>query len=301
MTLATFSHALLWNQPLSTLCFFSLGMSFISLWVRKTAWLWGSFLIIAYILAFQANIVNWLSAIPLSLLFSSHYFLRRDLHKGIRFLLVGIVTAVSYALIFHFLPGFQNWRILQNETFSANAYPINLWINFDKPFIGIFVLAFSLPLISSRVQLIQMLKSAIPMSLAGIAILMTLSLKLGIVAWDPKVPVVFFIWFANNLIFVTIPEEAFFRGFLQKEINRWFGTTALAGCASVIVTSILFTLAHLGWVADFSLIGLTFAASLIYGTIYQTTQRIEASILCHFGVNVTHLLLFTYPSLLPSV
>ncbi len=293
MTLATFTHFLFWNEPLSTLCFFSLGMSFVSLWVKKTPWLWGSFLLIGYILAFQTNTVNWLSAIPLCTLLLCHYGIHCNIHKGARFLLVGIATAISYALIFHLLPGFHNWQIAAEETISTGSAPVSLWLNFDKPWIGIFILGWSLPLISSQVQLSRMLKLAIPMSLAGILILLLLSFHLGALQWDPKIPIFIFVWILNNLIFVVIPEEAFFRGFLQREVNMWFGETALSGCASVIVSSLFFTLAHLRWVADLPLLAITLVAGIIYGTIYQTTKSIEASILCHFGVDLTRLLLLT--------
>ncbi|MES2122308.1 MAG: type II CAAX endopeptidase family protein [Chlamydiota bacterium] len=293
MTLATFTHILFWKEPLSTLCFFSLGMSFVSLWVKKTPWLWGSFLFISYILAFQTNTVNWLSAIPLFTLLICHYSIHCDIHKGARFLLVGIATAVSYALIFHLLPGFHNWKIASEETISASFAPVSLWLSYDKPWIGIFILGLSLPLISSRVQLIRMLKLAIPLSLIGILLLMLLSLYLGALQWDPKIPIFIFVWLLNNLILVVIPEEAFFRGFLQREVNMWFGGTAFSGCCSVVASSLFFTLAHLGWVADLPLLATTITAGIIYGTIYHTTKSIEASILCHFGVNLTRLLFFT--------
>jgi len=38
-------------------------------------------------------------------------------------------------------------------------------------------------------------------------------------------------------------------------------------------------------------------AGIVYGYAYEKTQRIEASILCHFGVNIIHFIFFTYPAL----
>jgi uncharacterized protein len=293
----SFSHSLFWHNPISTMCFFAFAMTFISLWARKTAWLWGSFLLIAYILAFEAKIASWISLIPVLILFFCHYFLKNDLPKSARFLLFCIATSVSLALAFHFLPGFHNWNLASNLCLSPGAYPYILWFNFDKPFIGIFVLAFSIPLISSKTQLIRVLKLSVPMSIAGILIMMAISLYFNLVQWDPKISVILFVWLFENLIFVCIPEEAFFRGFIQREIYNWFGKNAIAGFGSICITSVFFTLLHLIWVADLSFLCLVFVASLIYGTIYQVTQSIEASILCHFGLNVTHFLLFTYPAL----
>ncbi len=297
MTESSFSHFLFWHNSIATLCFFAFAMSFISLWIRKTAWMWGSFLLIAYVLAFQAKIVTWISLIPILILFFCHFFLKKDLPKSVWFLLICVAIGVSLALAFHLLPGFNNWKIASNLCLSSGAYPYNLWFNFDKPFIGLFALAFTIPLITSKTELLRILKISIPMSIVGILIMMAISLYFDLVTWDPKIPIIIFVWLLDNLIFVSIPEEAFFRGFIQRELFRWFGKTPVAGLGSIFVTSIFFTLLHLIWVADLSFLCLVFVASLIYGTIYQVTQSIETSILCHFGLNAVHFLLFTYPVL----
>lgn len=297
MTENAFSHSIIWQHPISALCFFAFAMSIISLWVRKTPWLWGSFLLIAYILAFDAQIAHWISLIPVFILFICHYFLKSDIQKSARFLFFGVATLVSLALAFHFMPGFNNWQLASNLQLSPGAYPYSLWFNFDKPFIGIFVLALSIPLISSREHLIKVLKMSIPLSIVGILIMMGISLYFGLVKWDPKIPVITFLWLIDNLIFVSIPEEAFFRGFIQRELYNWFGKQGLAGIGSIFVTSIFFALLHLIWVANLPFLCLVFIASVIYGAIYQWTKAIEGSILCHFGLNAIHFFFFTYPAL----
>jgi uncharacterized protein len=294
MTDGSFSHVEIWQNPISALCFFAFAMSFISLWVRKTPWLWGSFLLIAYILAFNAKIADAISLIPVIILFLCHYLLKGDITKSARFLIFGVAIVVSLALAFHFMPGFHNWQLASNLKLSPNAYPYSLWLNFAKPFIGIFVLALSLPLISSGAQWIKVLKVSLPLSILGILIMMGISLYFNLVQWDPKIPVITFVWLVVNLIFVSIPEEAFFRGFIQQELFNWFGKDRLAAIGSIFVTSVCFTLIHLIWVADLPFLCLVFVASVIYGTIYQWTKAIEGSILCHFGLNVTHFFLFTY-------
>jgi len=64
---------------------------------------------------------------------------------------------------------------------------------------------------------------------------------------------------------------------------------------SLITVSILFGLAH--FAGGFKYVILSTIASIIYGYAYQKTQRIEASILCHFGVNTFHFIFLTYPAL----
>src|SRR5262249_12335037 len=153
------------------------------------------------------------------------YFLSKDVSKAARFLLFGTAVVVSFGLAFHFLPGFHNWKICANAVLSPGAHPYNLWLNFDKPFIVILSLAFTIPLIPSRTKLLKVLKIGVPMSITGILILIGISLYFNIVQWDPKIPTFIFVWLLHNLIFVSIPEEAFFRGFIQRELYRWFGKT----------------------------------------------------------------------------
>jgi membrane protease YdiL (CAAX protease family) len=292
-----FSHLIFWQNPIQSICFFAFAMSFISLWIRKTPWLWGSFLTIAYILAFSCHIVTWLSLLPILILLFCHYNLKGDITQKARFLYFGTALLISSALCFHFLPGFHNWEIANNLMVGTGARPFNLWLNFDKPFIALFPLAFTIPLISSRFELFRVLKTSIPMTLLGIFILMGISLHFNLIQWDPKIPSIIFVWLLNNLIFVCISEEAFFRGFIQKELYTRLGQNALAAFAAICITSLFFALFHLIWVADLPFLCLVFTAGLIYGTIYQVTQSIEASILCHFGVNAIHFLFFTYPAL----
>ena len=292
-----FSYLYFWHNKIALLCFFSLAMSFISLWIRKTAWLWATFLIIAILLAFESKILLPVAFIPIVILFLCQYCLTRDIYKPLRFILFGIVTLVSLALGFHFFPGFNNWNIISQIKLSPNAVPYSLFLNFDKPFMGIFVLALSIPLINSKAEWIKMLKITLPATLLGILLLTILSLKIGMICWDPKIPLILFPWIFSNLLFVSIPEEAFFRGFIQRELYLWFGKTPLSAVGSICITSFFFVLLHLIWVGSFPFLCLVFTTSLIYGTLYQITQSIESSILCHFLFNVTHFLLFTYPAL----
>ena len=214
-----------------------------------------------------------------------------------RYILFGIIVIVSLALAFHFLPGFNNWKIAEPTHISSNAPAYSLYFNFDKPFIGLFVLAFGLPLIQSKNAFFKMLKITVPCALIGTCVMIALSLALGMIRWDPKMPVLFVPWIFSNFLFVCIPEECFFRGFIQRELYHWFGRTTLAAVGAIAVSSLFFALLHLIWVGNYGFLCLVFVASCIYGTLYQWTRAIESSILCHFLFNITHFLLFTYPVL----
>ena len=284
-----------WIFAHASLAYFALLMTTISLWVKRSSWIWGSFLIFAFILGYFAQLIQPIALAPIAGLLIAHALLKGELRGLARFVLVLIAAAVSVGLWLHLFPGFQNWRIVKNVQVSPGAHPVSIFLNFDKPFVGLFILALGFPLVKNLREFGKVMKTAIPLTLAGVAILAAIALYTGLVKWDPKFPSIFWIFLVQNLFFTTIPEEAFLRGFIQNEFFRGFGRRgALANVTAVLFTALLFAALHYQWVVSLPLI---FAAGIIYGTIYQYTRSLEASIVCHFVFNVTHLLLFTYPAL----
>jgi membrane protease YdiL (CAAX protease family) len=125
------------------------------------------------------------------------------------------------------------------------------------------------------------------------------SLYLDVVRFDPKLLLLLLLFPFANLFLVVIPEEVFFRGFIQREIYESLlkGMPKLAGASAVFLTALFFTLMHIFWVQSLPFLTLVFVAGCVYGAIYQYTKAIESSILCHILLNVTHVMFFTYPAL----
>lgn len=266
------------------LSFYTLMMAFLSMWIHRSAWLWGAFLGISYILAFNTSVVQPFSIIPIGLLFVIFLvFKKEELQPHTRLVLGVVAIIVAAGLEFHKFPGFQNWLVSGN-----------LWINYDKPFIGFFVIAFLLPLLREPVDWYQVALKAFPATIGVVFILAMLAIPSGIIDWHVKIPSHFLVRIASNLFLVAIPEEAFFRGFVQRELFKTFGPGPKGHITAVVGASLLFTLFHLGWTASSAMLGFVFLAGVMYGAIYQYTKAIEASIFCHFCVNLTHMLFFTY-------
>lgn len=287
-----------WTQVHATLAFFALMMAIISFWINKSTWIWGGFLILAISLAFFAQLIKPIALAPIGALFILHGILRTGVDGLARLLLVLMAIAISIGLWVHFFPGFKPVVLADKVSLGPHSSPFTLSMQFDKPFVGFFILAFSLPLIQNLGAFRQLLKTAIPLTLVGMAILAGLSLYTGMIAWEPKFPNLFWLFAPINLLFAAIPEEAFMRGFVQRETFKFMGGGgALAQVFSVLLTALFFAVLHWGWASSIPFLGLVFVAGVIYGTIYQITQSIEASILCHFLFNIAHFTLFTYPSL----
>lgn len=79
---------------------------------------------------------------------------------------------------------------------------------------------------------------------------------------------------------VAIPEEIFFRGFIQERLgNNW---------KAIIITSLLFSLAHIPnliFQGDY-LSPFTFFPSLIMGWLYMKRSNLLPSIIFHFFANL---------------
>ena len=94
-----------------------------------------------------------------------------------------------------------------------------------------------------------------------------------------------------QFLLIAIPEEVFFRGFLQKS----FGNTIKA----VFFVSFLFAIAHLITVCGTGRVSslgcgqnaLTFFPSIVMGYLYVKTETLWSSIIFHFLANLTHILI----------
>jgi membrane protease YdiL (CAAX protease family) len=92
-------------------------------------------------------------------------------------------------------------------------------------------------------------------------------------------------------------EEAFFRAFLQTEIERLTAKRAGGPIIAIACSAVLFGIAHIagGW----RYVALASVAGVGYGTVFYRSRSIEASMLAHFSLNAVHFLLFTYPVAAP--
>ena len=144
-----------------------------------------------------------------------------------------------------------------------------------------------------------MLKRVAPITLLTLVAVMLLSLWLGYVNWQPKWTPLFIIWAWGNLFFTCIAEEAFFRGFIQKNLMRVLSNITGGTALALLISSVLFGLAHLAGGVYYVI--LSIVAGIGYGWAYHRTQRIEAAILTHFTLNSLHFLFFTNPVLISAL
>lgn len=96
-----------------------------------------------------------------------------------------------------------------------------------------------------------------------------------------------------NFFLVAIPEEFFFRGYLQKQLGN--------NIKAIILVSLMFALAHFTTICVFkggsvfvcSVNILTFFPSLVMGYLYYKTKTIWSSVFFHFVANIAHVVVLS--------
>lgn len=265
----------------------------VSLWFAPRRG-WIALLVATVVAGYTAGVMHGIAALWVALLAAALLIYRRFFARSIRVLSVVVIVALVLLLGMHALPGFSNPLIVRDVALTPEAAPYTLYFNFDKTIAGILLLGIGgMPAAVS--ELSGALRRALPVILATVLVAMMLSLAMGYVRFEPHWHSLFWIWAIANLFLTCLSEEAFFRGFIQREAQGALGQRSYAVPLAVGISALLFGLAHFagGW----PYIVLATVAGLGYALVYQRTRRIELAMLAHFVLNATHFLLFTYPSL----
>jgi membrane protease YdiL (CAAX protease family) len=107
---------------------------------------------------------------------------------------------------------------------------------------------------------------------------------------DSGVPSAAFVDLAlGHLLVVALPEEAFFRGYLQSALDRrWSPRVTLWGAhlgPSLVISSAIFALGHFLSIPDVGRFAVFFPA-LLFGWLRARTGGIGAPVVCHALCNV---------------
>jgi uncharacterized protein len=258
-------------------------------------WPYLALLTLGYGIALSYGQLGVQAVIALAALVVSGLAAHQSQRSWLRYAGHAVFVLLALALALHWLPGFHNGRAISPERLTPDAVPFSMYLNLDKPLIGFWMLLVC-PWIAPRFNWRASAGAALMgLVLAALAALGG-ALLLGIVAWAPKWPSQGWIWLLNNLLLVTLVEEALFRGYLQGGLSRWFKQLPCGQTLALVIASLLFGLAHIG--AGWQWVLLAGIAGLCYGLAYRF-GGLSAAIATHFGLNVLHLAFFTYPMLAP--
>jgi len=277
-----------------------LTLTVLSLWMVPRAW--PVFLVLTFLAGCVSGQLEWWAGFTLTGLAASCYLYAMGpgtsefsdrLRRVTSFY---VIVVMAFLLAAHHISAFHNIQVLPPTRLTPRSIPYDQWINFDKTLAGVLILGilYRKPVTTTAQRTAALLwRSAIPL-IVTIASVIVLGKALGYIQWDPKWTSQFWPWAAINLLSTCMSEEAFFRAFLQTEIERWTAKRPNSAVIAITCSAILFGLSHVagGW----RYVALATVAGAGYGTVFYRTRRIEASILAHFTLNTVHFLLFTYPA-----
>lgn len=264
----------------------------LGLWVHRALWIGA--LVAAVAAAYVTGSLHGLAALWIAIagaLASGYAHARSRFGRvslGIAFGLYAL--AMGLAL----LPGFDRVVLVGHVLLSPGAAPYDIAVGFPKVVTGLFIVGLISPSLISRRGLGGVLRSAAPVFAATALVVMIGVCSMGYTALAPKWTALFLLWAPINLFFTCLSEEAFFRGFVQHQLARAGARSESVQLVALTIGALLFGLAHFGGGTSY-VIAATLAG-LGYGWAFQRTQRLEAAMAVHFGVNAVHFLLFVYPT-----
>jgi membrane protease YdiL (CAAX protease family) len=281
--------------------FLLLVTAVIGLWMHRAIWIGA--LVAAIVAGYYSGALDGLAALWIALLAAlaiAYARVRANTALPERpawQALVGLLFFIyALAMGLALLPGFNRVELVAPQVLSAGAAPYSIGVGFPKVVTGILILGLINPLlVRSWKELGPVLARALPVFAITAALGLAVVLLMGYTSFAPKWTVLFLLFAPINLFFTCLSEEAFFRGFVQQELSRVGSRPALAAGAALAIGAILFGLAHFAGGLNYALAAAV--AGLGYGWAFMRTQRIEAAMAVHFGVNAVHFLLFTYPRL----
>ena len=248
------------------------------------------------ITAYYQGIISSTAAVGILLFFaiSYSYFNYNGLNKYLRYALFIIMLTLTAGYIFHLMPGFTNVLVINKTQVSSLSSSFSMYLNFDKTIIALILYVTSgLWMLEKSIDKKSILDTLLCLLLC-IGVILIPGILSGYIKFDPKIPEILCLWVFNNLLFVSATEEMIFRGILQNNLKSFLGTRATNYYLHIIIASIIFGLSHYKGGVTFML--LAAISGGFYGYIYDKTNRIFCATLVHFGLNLVHLMLFTYPS-----
>ncbi len=259
--------------------------------MSATRWTSLTLLTLGYCLALSHGELSLPATITFGLLIMAGVCVTRFSQRPVVWFGHGLFIALTLALSSHWLPGFYSERVIAAQRFSEHAAPFSMYLNLDKPLVGFWILL-ACPWALTAVRAGRAIYTSAAMLVSTASLCLGMALLLDVVGWAPKWPEQGALWLLNNLLLVTLTEELLFRAYLQGGLQHLLRRLRHGPALALGIAAMLFGLAHLGggwqWALLAGIAGIGYGLAWRYGGL-------PAAVVTHFGVNLLHFGLFTYP------
>ncbi|PHM39446.1 CAAX amino protease [Xenorhabdus mauleonii] len=244
--------------------------------------------LLAVIVGYSAHILTYpaiITLVAIVVLGVMHAFYKK--HAIIKNITELLLLIFGVLLFIHYLPGFHNLKYLDKVQTGTLSAPFSMYFNFDKALLP-FILLMCMPTLLTRKPVVNAPPHGWALLIAAVPALLGLATALGGLSVELHLPSWFPAFVVANLFFVSLAEEALFRGYIQQKLGQWMNPYL-----ALIITSLIFGAAHFaggGLLMIFATL-----AGLIYGITWMWSGRLWVAVAFHFALNLIHLLFFTYP------
>lgn len=203
------------------------------------------------------------------------------------------IALLALLLGFHLFPGFEKIIFLHDYTFYGRSAAFDVAYPVDKALGAVLLLGYGVAFSVSR---LPAFKAILITTLLIVGAALAFAVPVGYLGLDIKFKWLMLTWAYGNLFITCVAEESFFRGVIQHHLyNLLKDKSEYAAPLALFVSAATFALAH--YAGGVYFIVIAFIAGLGYAAIYAKTRNLLDSILVHFLVNLTQIVLLTYPYL----
>ncbi len=256
---------------------------------------------LAYILLGFTVILGWFNqtlattAIILMIFIAATWFALRNAverYSGLRYIMEAFYVLIALMLVMHLLPGFHNLKVLDTVPVGPQSAPFTMYYNFDKAIVPFVLMACTGKLFVTE----SPCKTGIlgwGILILSVPALLMLAVVLGGLRYEPHLPEWLPQFALANIFFVSLAEEALFRGYLQQRLSQ-----VVHPLAALIITAFAFGIMH--YAGGLLLVIFAALSGIIYGLAWMWSGKLWVAVLFHFMLNCVHLLFFTYPFYSPT-
>ncbi len=162
----------------------------------------------------------------------------RNKNNKYTYLVEGLCVVIAVARVLHAIPGFHNPKVLDAVVVGPQSIPFSMYFNMDKAVVPFFLIT-CMPTLFVAKPLYKAGKVGWGILVLAIPALLLLAVALGGLRIEPHAPE----WFAQfalaNIFFVSLAEEALFRGYLQQRLSR-----VVHPVVALLIASLIFGLMH---------------------------------------------------------